>query len=172
MPGVAETSSVQLPTFSIDLDNDDSISVRFPDSPPIYQREKIHEEDVGINLDFVNTISKQILSQGLDALASTTQQVVPLGPSPMSHVTYHPSSTMSLLSIISQLSNQLIQEREEWKTERESLDKTIFNQTQELVEKDEEIEKLSSKLTKVTAMIPELMSFHSPSHVYALFLKE
>ena len=61
---------------------------------------------------------------------------------------------------------------EEWKIEHESLDKTIYNQTQDLIEKDAEIEKLSGKLPKVTAMIPELMSYRSPSLVYAIFLKE
>ena len=119
MPTILGTSFAQPPIISIDSDNDDSASIKVSNSPPILQKGKFHEKDIGINLDVVNTILEQIILQGLDALASTTQQVIPLGPSLVSHVTYHLGSTISLLKIISQLSNQLIQEREEWKIERE-----------------------------------------------------
>ena len=66
----------------------------------------------------------------------------------------------------------MIKEREEWKIERETLEKNIYNQTKDLIEKDAKIEQLSSKLTKVTAMIPDLMNCCSSSLVYAIFLKE
>ena len=73
-------------------------------------------------------------------------------------VVYFPTSFVSLLAIISQLSNQLIIEREQWKTQKKSLNQVINNHYQNLMEKEEEVEQLKNKLTKVTSMIPKLMS--------------
>lgn len=112
---------------------------------------KFYEKDIGIYLDIVNIVAKQVLLQGLDVLAYAAQQSIPLVknltdnfPSAISHselhVAYHPGSIISLLSIISQLSLQLIKEREEQKIEHKSLDKTIYNQIQGLIDKDAEIE--------------------------------
>ena len=70
MPIEVGTSSIQPPIISIDLDNDDSVFVGVSDSPPIVQMGKFHEKDIGINLDVVYTVVEQILSQGIDALAS------------------------------------------------------------------------------------------------------
>ena len=70
MPTVAGTSSIQPTIISIDLDSDDGVSIRVLVSPPIHQRGKFYEKDIGINLSMVNTVAEQVLLQGIDALAS------------------------------------------------------------------------------------------------------
>ena len=61
VPAAARTSSDQPPIISIDSKNKDSASVGVSDSPPP-QREKFHDEDVGINFDVVNIVAEKIIS--------------------------------------------------------------------------------------------------------------
>ena len=50
---------------------------------------------------------------------------------------YNLASNVSLLAIISQLSNQLTMEREQWKKQKQSLIQVINNHSQDLMEKEE-----------------------------------
>ena len=113
MSAIMGTSSIKPSIISIDSDSDDSVFVEVPESPLVYQRGKFYEKDTEINLGIVNDVAKQVLLQGLDALASATQKSIPLEQNlidncPLAishsklHVAYHPGSTISLLRIISQ----------------------------------------------------------------------
>ena len=123
--------------------------------------------DCEFNFGFVNSIIEKILQQGLDALAYATQQFTPPREIPYeqtdileksiqvnkeifvsliatgSHkgsVAYNLASNVSFLAIISQLSNELTMEREQWKTQKKNLIQVIKNHSQDLIEKEEEVE--------------------------------
>ena len=56
MPATVVTSSIKPPIVSIDSHSDYSVSIGVSKSPPIHQRGKFHEKDIGINLIIVNIV--------------------------------------------------------------------------------------------------------------------
>lgn len=114
------------------------------ESPPTISRDNLFRESLDVNMNFFNQVVKHILNEGLDALASTTQQcsntkrsmVVWMNPtklislnsgkSSISHSTENHgvnamsevSCFVSLFFVIFQLSKKLVTEREQWKQQK------------------------------------------------------
>ena len=70
------------------------------------------------------------------------------------------------------LYQQFLWEKTQWNLERKQFLKVIKDQVQQLEEKDNEIQVLQQKVTKMTELVPELLSCRSPSLAYILLLKE
>ena len=63
-------------------------------------------------------------------------------------------------------------EKKNWDLEKTQFLKTIKEQALQVEDKDNEIKVLQQRVTKVTELIPELLSCRFLSPVYTLFLKE